>query len=757
MMLDESARRVQEKLESRFGQKIKDIQDITENDIDPIQFLQFPCVLKQMQSLRTIQFSYPRLGELNNSSYKLAAGDGHPEADLSNLSLVPHLQTLTLSGCKLTTARFLSKLPRLKRAYLNNNLIYDLGDLASDCERVVLQLLRLDLSNNTLPDNKALALDRLSKALPHLESLNLIGCPLLTLKSSAPAIEEIGTFVATWCPNLEVFCERSFRHTHHPATSPPPNPHSSSKDRHSPAPKSLNTSSTPTAHNRLKDIENAARPITHHYAVSQDPINHGCVIGKSSTLSSSDLSRTKPKNLDLTPDGRQLPFQRITPPVNVGPPPPRTPATSTNQSSPSCNTLRDTSQRPAVVERSQTTTVNTSSSIGHFFTFNAPDTPPSVSTLPDAPSLAAYAHRTPAQQTTASYFFNTHQTPQVEDFQPRVTLDALGSIEESPSGLMESNDASCAPAPPVYEPLWPSPRSHETDPSKRVNRHIEKIVEAEAVEEPIEVDHPVRKTTDIRNELAGEDTVRNTGAFQSLMQTTASSRALSSHTIEQEFKGGRRESELERYRDDVMPSESLSFGRRSADDDDRRRHESIRVNRPRPAPGTADLSHLRSELEKWKEESLKPYRDVLPTPPQQRHNTVAMIMESRGARIPPSTSSGAGILQTPQTPVMFGTTMDLNTTVSSSPNCRKPFDSGGSPTSVSTASTSVGFSRRPNTTDSFPDLARLRRSTFEHGTVDMRTGGGYDAAGEPSHRSPGTLRNLRLPDTTDETRFHPRR
>lgn len=747
---DELSQRVLEELETSTGRKIECIQDVTENDINPLRFLQCANLLKQMRSLRSIQFSYPRLGEMSNPNYTAAttgssAADGATAAaDLSNLAFVPNLQTLTLSGCKLTTARFLSTLPRLERAYLNNNLIYDLGDFAADCStnRVTLNLTRLDLSNNTLPDRKALALDRLAKALPNLRSLNLTGCPLLTSNSAAPAITDIGLYVQRYCPNIQTFCERSF----HATTRAPP---AIEAEQRAPSPPEQAKS-----RNTLSPSADLPKPRTPPDPVKSYP---------SAPPSGSAASRPPlpgPSSVTPTRPAAAAPTTSAMPPRTAPSrgEPPLTHHTSTPPHSglwardPQTLSAADAPSLPSTPPPS-----TPSPSATHFFSFNPPETRPSVSTLPDAPSLVAYTRKASTQKPPPTQsFFNTPQTPQIDDFQPVVPLESLRSTEDSPAPSAIQEHHRHTSGGPIKS-LWPSAsNSGRSSPREPMDRHSH---HQDTFEEEMHVDeYPSRKTTDIREELARhtDSRDRSSGAFQSLVSRVDSPPlrpSLTSSAPAFHRDPGLRDRDREML--DSAPHVGVDHTKvRSVEDESRRRLESVQLP-PRPraaAPGTADLSHLRTELEKWKEESLKPYRDVMPSgPAQQRQSTISLIMENRGARIPPSTSSGAGILQTPQTPVMFGTTMDLNTT----PPSRKPFDSGGSPTSVSTASTSVGFPRRPTTTDSFPDLVRPRTSTFDHRGSEARQP--YDASGEPSHRSPGTLRNLRLPDTTDETRFHPRR
>lgn len=192
---------------------LSQVVTLTEVNINPIEFLSRPALIKRFIGLRQIDFSGVSL--IQPSMYIIKDSD-HPydpnDHILAKLHLLPNLRSLRLSYCSLTTARFLAALPRLEYCDLSHNCIFDLSDLAFDLQKNgrSLNLQHIDLSYNTLPHPSSLTLEKLGPYLPCLRRLDLKNCPVL--KYSAEIVRKAAQ---EYLYDLDTFCGITIDRTTH--------------------------------------------------------------------------------------------------------------------------------------------------------------------------------------------------------------------------------------------------------------------------------------------------------------------------------------------------------------------------------------------------------------------------------------------------------------------------------------------------------------------------------------------------------------
>eukprot|EP01053_Blabericola_migrator_P002100 Blabericola_migrator_1__2099@NODE_157_length_12604_cov_91_609237_g137_i0_p1_GENE_NODE_157_length_12604_cov_91_609237_g137_i0NODE_157_length_12604_cov_91_609237_g137_i0_p1_ORF_typecomplete_len1049_score135_16LRR_4/PF12799_7/1_2e07LRR_4/PF12799_7/0_00066LRR_9/PF14580_6/3_4e12LRR_8/PF13855_6/0_002LRR_8/PF13855_6/0_026LRR_6/PF13516_6/3_6LRR_6/PF13516_6/0_096LRR_6/PF13516_6/1_4e02LRR_1/PF00560_33/2e02LRR_1/PF00560_33/1_5LRR_1/PF00560_33/54_NODE_157_length_12604_cov_91_609237_g137_i064499595 len=174
-------------LEQRYSTSISQITSLTDDAVDPMDFLSCRSLLLQMKELSSVDFTSYCFHNVILQSQKFSATlcGGDPINDLlSNLSLLSNLKMLRLAATSITSLKFLAKLPQLEYCDLSHNKISDLTDLAVECAVIntgaSLNLRHLDLRWNLISDKTDLALPRLHQHLGKLKILDLTGCPIVT-------------------------------------------------------------------------------------------------------------------------------------------------------------------------------------------------------------------------------------------------------------------------------------------------------------------------------------------------------------------------------------------------------------------------------------------------------------------------------------------------------------------------------------------------------------------------------------------------
>eukprot|EP01054_Gregarina_sp_Poly1_P008223 Gregarina_sp_Poly_1__8222@NODE_478_length_8064_cov_159_533200_g387_i0_p1_GENE_NODE_478_length_8064_cov_159_533200_g387_i0NODE_478_length_8064_cov_159_533200_g387_i0_p1_ORF_typecomplete_len1071_score171_56LRR_9/PF14580_6/5_9e09LRR_4/PF12799_7/2_2e07LRR_4/PF12799_7/7_8e02LRR_8/PF13855_6/5_1e03LRR_8/PF13855_6/0_00078LRR_8/PF13855_6/1_2e02IF4E/PF01652_18/0_3LRR_6/PF13516_6/11LRR_6/PF13516_6/20LRR_6/PF13516_6/1_3e04_NODE_478_length_8064_cov_159_533200_g387_i042807492 len=208
-------------LEQRYSTSIGTITSLTDDAIDPIQFLSCPKLISQMRNVSRIDFSSYCLHnivlqrEMPLCSSSSAEDDNNDPVNkyLGNLDLLPNLKMLRLASTNLTSARFLAKLKNLEYCDLSHNKIADLTDLSVECEVLNsrLKIRHLDLRWNLIAEKADLSLNRLSLYFPVLKMFDLTGCPLISVTESAvgtkgKAFIELSQVVVHHLSTLEKFC-----------------------------------------------------------------------------------------------------------------------------------------------------------------------------------------------------------------------------------------------------------------------------------------------------------------------------------------------------------------------------------------------------------------------------------------------------------------------------------------------------------------------------------------------------------------------
>lgn len=172
-------------IEQKCRTSLDRVLNLSDDHVDPLRLLDSESVLRQLTRLQQVDF----------------AGTDFFEPDrLRKLGCLPSLKSLRLSGCRLTSAAFLAALPHVDFCDLSHNCIFDLGDLAFGHCPTLPSLRHLDLSWNTLPDTESLLV--LARVCPNLDRLDCRGCPFVTRSAS---LQSIAKEVVLLLPGLKNF------------------------------------------------------------------------------------------------------------------------------------------------------------------------------------------------------------------------------------------------------------------------------------------------------------------------------------------------------------------------------------------------------------------------------------------------------------------------------------------------------------------------------------------------------------------------